>query len=166
MENFSKGNRVKEALSCLTGDGLTVFQLSTNPAMSELLLKYQKTAAVVPMAPTLSLPKTLTKFFKVSNPSRLTVILASYVYRYVSCFQIHTVQSLMIQSRSQTKIKNPIRIPRLKSQDHVNTSPTTDYYYYREKSIHRTKKIVAEDISTHVKLVSKSKFRKFFVIHT
>ena len=42
-----------------------------------------------------------TKILKVSNPSRLTVVLGQMLYRYVSSSRLHSIQSLMLQMAEQ-----------------------------------------------------------------
>ena len=154
MENFSRGNRAEEALQCSTRDGLTVHQLSPNAAMRELLQKYQNAVSTHNrMSPT--------KILKVSNPSRLTVVLGQMLYRYVSSSRLHSIQSLMLQMAEQrvgyVNIRNGTIAPFL-------TISKSEKLSIKKSKANR--QVAAEDFSTHLKLVSKAEFQKNFVINS
>ena len=148
--------------------------LSPYTEIGKILLKYQNS-----IPPTTTPPQTPTTILKVPNPTRLTVILGSYVYRYVSCFRLHGVQFLMIQlgndqdqTRSNsgskhlsTSLSNNIVLP---GQDTFNgigcskifkSSPMNGQY-----PMHRSKFVSAQDLSTYVRTVSHAKFHSSFVI--
>ena len=172
----------REALECPTRDGWTVQgHLSPYTEIGKILLKYQN--SIPPTTTPPSLPtQTPTTILKVPNPTRLTVILGSYVYRYVSCFRLHGVESLMIQlgnaadqdqTRSKTgskhlstSLSNNIILP---GQDPIfigiscskifKSSPMNGQY-----PMHRSKKVSAQDLSTYVRSVSSDKFHSSFVI--
>ena len=155
MENFSRGNRAEEALQCSTRDGLTVHQLSPNAAMRELLQKYQNVSHMNRMS-----PPSPTKILKVSNPSRLTVVLGQMLYRYVSSFRLHSIQSLMLQMAGQhgfVNIRNGTIAPFL-------TISKSEKLSIKKSKANR--QVAAEDFSTHLKLVSKAEFQKNFVINS
>ena len=171
----------REALEFPTRDGWTVQGcLSPYTEIGKILLKYQNSIPPTTTPPSLP-PQTPTTILKVPNPTRLTVILSSYVYRYVSCFRLHGVESLMIQlgnaadqdqTRSNsgskhlsTSLSNNIVLP---GQDTFNgigcskifkSSPMNGQY-----PMHRSKKVSAQDLSTYVRSVSHAKFHSSFVI--
>ena len=180
-------NIFREALECPTIDGWTVQgHLSPYTEIGKILLKYQNSIPPPPPPPpTTTLPslptQTPTKILKVPNPTRLTVILGSYVYRYVSCFRLHGVESLMIQlgnaadqdkksSNSGSKLlctsSNNVILPCC--QDPFNgiscskifkSSPMNGQY-----PMHRNRKVSAQDLSTYVRSVASAKFHSSFVI--
>ena len=168
----------REALEFPTRDGWTVQGLSPYTEIRKILLKYQNSIPPTTTPPSLP-PQTPTTILKVPNPTRLTVILGSYVYRYVSCFRLHGVQFLMIQlgndqdqTRSNsgskhlsTSLSNNIVLP---GQDTFNgigcskifkSSPMNGQY-----PMHRSKFVSAQDLSTYVRTVSHAKFHSSFVI--
>ena len=169
----------REALEFPTRDGWTVQgYLSPYTEIRKILLKYQNSIPPTTTPPSLP-PQTPTTILKVPNPTRLTVILGSYVYRYVSCFRLHGVQFLMIQlgndqdqTRSNsgskhlsTSLSNNIVLP---GQDTFNgigcskifkSSPMNGQY-----PMHRSKFVSAQDLSTYVRTVSHAKFHSSFVI--
>ena len=173
----------REALECPTNDGWTVQGYrSPNSEIRKILLKYQNSIPP-PAPPPQSLPTQIpTTILKVPNPTRLTVILGSYVYRYVSCFRLHGVESLMIQlgndadqdqTRSNsgskhlsTSLPNNVILP---CQDPIfngigcskifKSSPMNGQY-----PMHRSRKISAQDLSTYVRSVASAKFHSSFVI--
>ena len=166
----------REALECSTRDGWTVQgHLSPYTEIGKILLKYQN--SIPPTTTPPSLPtQTPTTILKVPNPTRLTVILGSYVYRYVSCFRLHGVQSLMIllgnqdQTRSKTgskhlstSLSNNIILPGqfigISCSKIFKSSPMNGQY-----PMHRSKKVSAQDLSTYVRSVSSDKFHSSFVI--
>ena len=174
----------REALECPTRDGWTVQgHLSPYTEIGKILLKYQNSIPPPPTTTPPSLPtQTPTTILKVPNPTRLTVILGSYVYRYVSCFRLHGVESLMIQlgnaadqdqTRSNsgskhlsTSLSNNIILP---GQDPIfngiscskifKSSPMNGQY-----PMHRNRKVSAQDLSTYVRSVASAKFHSSFVI--
>ena len=174
-------NIFREALECPTIDGWTVQgHLSPYTEIGKILLKYQNSIPLTMTPPSLP-PQTPTTILKVPNPTRLTVILGSYVYRYVSCFRLHGVQFLMIQlgnapDQDQTRSNS--------GSKHLSTSlsnniilPGQDPFYgiscskiYKSSPMngqypmHRSKIVSAQDLSTYVRTVSHAKFHSSFVI--
>jgi hypothetical protein len=169
----------REALEFPTRDGWTVQgRLSPYTEIGKILLKYQNSIPPTTTPPSLP-PQTPTTILKVPNPTRLTVILGSYVYRYVSCFRLHGVESLMIQlgnDQDQTRSNS--------GSKHLSTSlsnniilPGQDPFYgiscskiYKSSPMngqypmHRSKIVSAQDLSTYVRTVSHAKFHSSFVI--
>ena len=123
----------REALEFPTRDGWTVQGcLSPYTEIRKILLKYQNS-----IPPTTTLPQTPTTILKVPNPTRLTVILGSYVYRYVSCFRLHGVQFLMIQlgnDQDQTRSNS--------GSKHLSTSLSNNICFSNMK--HHMKILLAE----------------------
>ena len=145
----------REALKWPTLDGWTVQELSQKPEIGKILLKYQNS---MPKLTTPSPAQTSSNILRVSHPARMTIILGTYVYRYVSCFQIHAVETLMIDMGDKDQGKACSQKP---------IDAISKIYKYALKSqypMHRSKKVDAQDLSTFVRSVSKAEFHKIFVI--
>ena len=107
--------------------------------------------------------------------------LGSYVYRYVSCFRLHGVESLMIQlgnaaDQDQTRSNSGSKHLCTSSnnvilhccQDPFNGISSSKIFksspMYSQYPMHRSRKVSAQDLSTYVRSVSHAKFHSSFVI--